>query len=402
MEFEVFMKKFFILFILLAFLSSAFSFNYEKMAKEIERTNKDKSLSKIAILPFEDLTQEKGKNYGRIIQEEFTYAFARYTKFVVTERSQVDKILQELELQVSGVISPESAKQIGKGLGADAIVTGSIQKDNKSYKIIARLVKTEDFSVLAVTSDEKESSDISSTTKISKGSLVFDIIFAGSTAESSVSFGKPTGYPPVMASQVGVPVPGSFLMIEINSLKERVNPSFGLRLLWGIPDEGWGFITGLELLYHSLSIGEQKATAIVNQSTEVGFILPSPYLEQSIFDLYVPIFLGYSLAKTTIYGGINLGINISSFSSDYILTYNLASQSFQKSQSETGLGYQAALVMGTRYKIAEFLLLFLEMRYFTGFSEFNRDGRVEGFLISEDMTIYRKGFLWIVGTGFSF
>ena len=51
--------------------------------------------------------------------------------FDVVERQHFDKIVKELELQYSGMISDEAAQTLGKQLGAEGIFVGSVQGRSK-------------------------------------------------------------------------------------------------------------------------------------------------------------------------------------------------------------------------------------------------------------------------------
>jgi len=62
----------------------------------------------------------------------------------------VEKVMKELEFQNGGTVDPETAKKLGKGLGVEAIVTGSLQ--DLSYgnvEINARVIKTQTYEIIA-------------------------------------------------------------------------------------------------------------------------------------------------------------------------------------------------------------------------------------------------------------
>ena len=53
--------------------------------------------------------------------------FLKTNRFKVLERKRIDKIFQELELGITGIVDETKASKIGKILGADAILTGEIR-----------------------------------------------------------------------------------------------------------------------------------------------------------------------------------------------------------------------------------------------------------------------------------
>ncbi|MDD4005271.1 MAG: CsgG/HfaB family protein [Elusimicrobiaceae bacterium] len=46
--------------------------------------------------------------------------------FKIVDRSQIDKVLEEQKISVQGYISPETAKQLGRVLGVDALFIGEV------------------------------------------------------------------------------------------------------------------------------------------------------------------------------------------------------------------------------------------------------------------------------------
>lgn len=108
--------------------------------------------SKIAVIEFSDI---KGNvtDFGRYVSEELITRLFLTKKFEVIERQLLNKVMEEHKLTTTGLIDENSAKQLGKILGVDAIASGSITDLGESLKINARLISTETgqiFSVAAV------------------------------------------------------------------------------------------------------------------------------------------------------------------------------------------------------------------------------------------------------------
>ena len=115
-----------------------------------------KSLRKVAILPFEIDSPETG--------QEFMDALALYLlkigKIEVLERDRkyIDKILQEQNFSRSGLIDQQTAAEMGKFLGVDAIVLGRAEtmetaqnsKDAKSSQPTGKVKKIDTFSIKVV------------------------------------------------------------------------------------------------------------------------------------------------------------------------------------------------------------------------------------------------------------
>lgn len=118
-----------------------------QMVKSLAQEKK----SKIAIMEFPDLHGNVSE-LGKFIPEELTTRLFMTQRFEVVERSLLNKVLEEQNLGLSGLVDASSAAQIGKMLGVDAIVTGTISDMGNMLRINARIIATETASVFAVSS----------------------------------------------------------------------------------------------------------------------------------------------------------------------------------------------------------------------------------------------------------
>jgi len=76
-----------------------------------------------------------GDNLGGAAADELTTQLVRSGAFTVVERSQVNAILEEQHFGLSGAVDASTAAEIGKVLGVQAVLTGSITQfsvDRKS------------------------------------------------------------------------------------------------------------------------------------------------------------------------------------------------------------------------------------------------------------------------------
>lgn len=97
----------------------------------------------IAIQDFEVIV---GRNLevAKYVQEDITTALVNSGQFNVVERLKLQSILEELKLSQMGLIDPGSAKQVGKLLGADIILTGTLAATGgEEWNANIRLVNTE-------------------------------------------------------------------------------------------------------------------------------------------------------------------------------------------------------------------------------------------------------------------
>lgn len=104
---------------------------------------------RVGVLEFLDL-QGQTSQLGKFIGEDLTTAFFEKGKFSLVERSLLQQVMREHALTLSGIIDVTQAQEIGKAVGADAIVTGSISDIGNEIKANARLIDVRSGIVLAV------------------------------------------------------------------------------------------------------------------------------------------------------------------------------------------------------------------------------------------------------------
>lgn len=123
---------------------------YEKVAVEISSAAASANMKKIAVLTFSMADSTSSVKEGAVIAERITTQLIKVGSLEIIERSQLEKVLHELKMENSGLVSPSDAKSVGKILGADAIVTGTLvkMKDGK-VEINARLISTQDARAVA-------------------------------------------------------------------------------------------------------------------------------------------------------------------------------------------------------------------------------------------------------------
>lgn len=134
---------------------------YKKMAQELSDNAHLLSNPKIAIVPFQYIDKRQSAA-GNIISERLTTRIVKIGKLKVIERSLLENVMQELHLETTGIVDAESTKELGKVLGVEAIINGTIMDVSEDMvELNARIIKTETAEVLATSSVqvEKEWSD---------------------------------------------------------------------------------------------------------------------------------------------------------------------------------------------------------------------------------------------------
>jgi len=130
---------------------------------EITKVRKGMSLAKITnkIMDIQegDKAYQKMKKVTRVAITEFTYGeeFNDFTKnvqdilytnliqrgMIVVEREKLEQLLEEQKISFTGMIDLATAARIGKMLGVEAVVVGTVADMGNSLDIRARLVEVE-------------------------------------------------------------------------------------------------------------------------------------------------------------------------------------------------------------------------------------------------------------------
>jgi hypothetical protein len=80
-------------------------------------------IKRIAVLDFNDVSYYR--NAGPMASQLFVKYFLN-TNYNIIERSEIDAILREHNLAISGALNVEQIKQYGKICGVDAFITGTV------------------------------------------------------------------------------------------------------------------------------------------------------------------------------------------------------------------------------------------------------------------------------------
>jgi len=107
---------------------------------------KIRAKTKVAVLNF---TSDWPKLSDYIIEELVGYIVNEGTLLVV-DRMNLEAIRREMDFQLSGEVSDETAQSIGKKLGAQTIVSGSITAIGNAYRLRIRAISVETAQILGM------------------------------------------------------------------------------------------------------------------------------------------------------------------------------------------------------------------------------------------------------------
>ncbi len=131
-----------------------------KDAAQLYETTRQAGVKRIAVFPFEDLSGKR-KRYGAVeelVVDQMVTSVMRdpsATEFLeLISRDQLDRVVAEQKLGLSGMVNEETAMEVGALLGVHEIITGKItqiiyspvQTVNRDYKQTSKVVvKTEKY-----------------------------------------------------------------------------------------------------------------------------------------------------------------------------------------------------------------------------------------------------------------
>jgi len=121
----------------------------QDMAKAMTLAAAARNVKRVAVVPF---TAPRGSASfsGAIVSERLVIQILARGELDLVERRFLDKILEEQRLGVFGIMDQDTVKTLGKVLGVDAILTGTIvELKGERVEVNARLIHTETAQVLA-------------------------------------------------------------------------------------------------------------------------------------------------------------------------------------------------------------------------------------------------------------
>ncbi len=113
----------------------------------------DPGMKTIAIMEFDNFSigeyKEQLGDLSKGLADFFEYDFSRVTSLKIVERDKLDYLLREVKLAEEGKLDPATAVRVGKMLGAQMMVFGSItQMDAKTARMVVRVVNVETSEIM--------------------------------------------------------------------------------------------------------------------------------------------------------------------------------------------------------------------------------------------------------------
>lgn len=112
----------------------------------------------IAVLPFEAKGGAQGM--GDVMAEKLVTQLVNLRRFKVIERSQIEKVIKEQDFQLTDVADVSTVAKVGKIIGADVIVLGSVNIVTGFAKVNARVIDVETAETIVAREKESQTTDL--------------------------------------------------------------------------------------------------------------------------------------------------------------------------------------------------------------------------------------------------
>lgn len=139
-----------------------------------DKNTDESAVYPLAILPF----QERGRDAAELGPKVTDLLFAQLIvnpDLYLVEREDITKLFDEQELNLSGLVNPAQATQVGYLTGAKIIVTGSVIVADDSLYLVAKIIGTETSRVLGASSKGRAGDELDGLVESLAGSVAATI-----------------------------------------------------------------------------------------------------------------------------------------------------------------------------------------------------------------------------------
>ena len=105
---------------------------------------------RLGVLPIHAKTEHSELN-AEYFQEQVQLSVAQNNQFVLIARKDLQAVLEEQKLQLSGLLTEAQTIKIGELLGAELLLAGELYEKEDSYDLFLKLLRVETAEILAVT-----------------------------------------------------------------------------------------------------------------------------------------------------------------------------------------------------------------------------------------------------------
>jgi TolB-like protein len=422
--------------LLLAFSAEAYAEdNYSLLAREITEAGAAVQGKKIAIIPFSYADGRAAAKDGSVISERLTIKMINMHKFEIIERSVLDKVMAELKLQASGTIDASSAQQLGKVLGVEAIVTGTlVEMQAGQIEVNARLIKTETAQAIGASQVMLKKDWIGDAAtapapapaqpqtyqqpayqqpvyqqpapayRAPRGEYAygfFDIFMGFGAPNMALEFANTNGNITLnntYTNDLGINVDAFTVNRDFRTVRfDKLVTEGAGPVAFRVGGFGNGPVGGdLELSFERRNVKAQTAAWTLNGVSGGNVTFNSnDYATVKTFGISGDLLLRIPTPKVDPYFGIGFGLSLNTITLPYAKGFTNSSV-FSRPVEDFGAGFMFRVPVGARFKAGKNFQIVTELRYEMNHIMFDRG------ISGEEDTITLSGAKFIVGMGFTF
>ena len=118
----------------------------------------------VAVMPFD----HKGgsETFGKSVTDKMITQLVNLRRFRVIERNALEDVMKEQSFGLSGMVDEKTAIKVGKMVGADVIITGSVFTDENYGKVSARVINTETSETIVAKEAQSENTQLENIEKL--------------------------------------------------------------------------------------------------------------------------------------------------------------------------------------------------------------------------------------------
>jgi len=124
-----------------------------------KKNDDERAVYPVAVLPFQERGRDAAELGGQVTDLLFAQLVVNPDMYLV-EREDIKKLFDEQELNLSGLVNPAQATQVGYLTGAKIIVTGSVLIVGDKLYLVAKIIGTETSRVLGASAKGKVDDDL--------------------------------------------------------------------------------------------------------------------------------------------------------------------------------------------------------------------------------------------------
>lgn len=198
------------------------------LATAYEALGRETPFHRVAVPYFQELGDSvKDDHLGKLVPELLAAELAKRESFIVVERERLDQVMREHRLSGLGIVDDSTAAELGKVLGAQSLISGTVGEAGPAYVVTVKMVEVESGQVL-----------VSGRVEIERAGLIAlssDAVIKRSVIGAAIRSALVPGWGQVYN---GDSAKGYLMMSAWGLILGTAGAFTGLRVYWGVQYDG--------------------------------------------------------------------------------------------------------------------------------------------------------------------